>query len=341
MASIRRLHHLQSWFHRGLKALDRVKPLPPPSGPGPWSDVPVSLVIPLHPKDLAVAEHALRHARHHVCHPIEECLILAPPDDRARRFADRHECRFVDENEALGVSLPEVEERLARHGFPRSGWIYQQLLKLGCDQHLKTDHALILDADTLLLRPRVFFDGATLFQDLSHERNHLYRKAHRMLMGTRIRCPFSFVCHHMFLEKRILQSLRQTIEDRTAQSWWEAILALADPALWTETELRSLPFNFFSEYETYANFSLPFYQKVRFRYFMNHGARDFDPAMRNIPWYVKNLPSRYQWASFHSYYREQRGAAEAPEETLSSTAATAATAATAGENRSGMLAGLR
>ena len=45
---------------------------------------------------------------------------------------------------------------LVVNGVDRSKWIYQQFLKWSGDDLAETTHYLVVDADTVLIRPQVF-----------------------------------------------------------------------------------------------------------------------------------------------------------------------------------------
>jgi len=266
------------------------------------SEIPVSIVIPVHPKDIAWARRCISYARKNVLHPIEEVLVVSRPDHGMDDFLKEVGARFVDESSVLPMPLDELKSRLTEHGFSHWNWIFQQLLKLSADGYAKSDHILIIDADTLLLRPRVFKRGNTLHQEFSHERNPNYLSAFSKLFGREEAHRFSFVCHYMFAERRILHAMKEAIKENTGKEWYDAIIDLAAPENWSEEELAQDPFNYFSEYEIYGLFCRSFYDEVNLTYFFNYGAEDYRPDSDDLGVYLKGLPSFYRWASFHSYY---------------------------------------
>ena len=267
-----------------------------------WSDVPLSIVIPLHPKDFWIASYAVKYARRNVRHPVEEVIVISRRSDLILDWVKKEGLRWVDEDSVLRFSKNEVEAQLPEHASLRSSWIFQQLLKFSVDDIVKTDAFLILDADTLLLAPRVFKKDETIWMDYSHERNMLYLKSYNYLLGEKASVFISFVCHHMFAEKQILQALKKKIESQTGKLWDQAIINLASLDLWALKEKETRPFNYFSEYETYGNFAQGWYSDVRTRYFRNHAAKEYDPNGASPDEYVAALPKFFRWASFHSYH---------------------------------------
>lgn len=287
---------------RFLEKIPGVKCLLRPRQSVKRSEVPISLVIPLHPKDIWVAPTCLEFARKNLSHPITEVVIVSKDAPEIQAWVKKEGLRWVDEGKVLSgiekpsqISLPEQAAGL-------ESWVFQQLIKLAADNFVESECFLILDSDTLLLAPRVFKSKDELWLDYSHERNLLYLKGYEALLGSRAGSLVSFVCHHMFGEKKILGELKSAIESKTGQDWSQAILNLVSSEVWTEKEKLIRPFNFFSEYETYGNYCKNHYRRVKVRYFRNHGAKEFRPSQMTPKEYVATLPTYFKWASFHSYY---------------------------------------
>lgn len=270
--------------------------------PKEHSEVPLTLVMPLHPKDLWIAPLAIKYAQKNVFHPIVETLVISAADEGIQEWVSRDGLTWVNENDVLGYSKEEVKVRLPERLHYRAGWIFQQLLKLGIVERLKTEAFLVIDSDTLLLQPKIFLSDGLLRLGYSHERNLLYRKSYRKLLGETCSSLPSHVTHYMFGERKIVQELRKAIENQSGKKWDQAIIEVADSSIWTEKEKKIRPFNYFSEYEAYANFSLAFYSRVKKNYFRSHAGKEFDPQVETPEQYLERLPRFFHWASFHSYY---------------------------------------
>ena len=295
-------------LERGLRGLERWPLMASwlaPTQHTEASDEELTVVMTLHPKDLWIAQEALLFAEKNVLHPIREILIISPDSEEVSQWARGAGYRWVSESEVPTLSLSKIQETLPAYAANRDTWIYQQLLKLAADSLVTTDNYLILDADTLLLQPRVFKKGNQRWLDYSHERNLLYLKSYRHLLGQKPRLWPSYVCHHLFVEKAVLASLKKAIEEKVSLPWAEAIVATAGGDFWTEKDKGINPFNFFSEYEVYNNWLLNQAGDFHFQYFRNHAPREFEPENLDLKAYVSQLPSFYQWASFHSYYRKE------------------------------------
>ena len=278
------------------------------------SDVPLTIMVPIHRKDLWIAPAAVRYALKNVRHPVEEVVVVSRDEESIRAWADADGLRWVNEETILNYTADDIAARLPKHAQDRSRWIFQQLIKFGVEKLIKTEAFLVIDSDTLLLAPKVFKNRETVWIDYSHERNLLYLKGYRELLGEKPGSWVSFVCHHMFAEKKVIDSLKARIEEHTGKKWDDAIVELASSEVWNEGEKEMRPFNYFSEFETYLNFARDFYPEVRTRYFRNHSARGFVPGEVDLDAYVAQLPRFFQWASFHSYHVSKAGAQAAPRE---------------------------
>lgn len=299
---------LSGLFETVLRGLDRV-PWIRDRIVGPealeFSQEELSVVMPLHPKDLWIAKHAVRYARKFIAHPITEILILSPADPEIAKWVKEEGLRWIPEERYCPMSIAEIREALPDHAKNRDKWIFQQLLKLSADQFVRGENFLLLDGDTLLLKKKLFKKEEQRWIDFSHERNKLYLKAFRSLTGLKHYSRVSFVCHHLFVEKTILAELKKQIESQSGVAWFTAIVELANRPVWSERDKTVFPFNYFSEYETYANWVKLKAGGASSHYFWNHAARGYDGRTLDIDSYVENLPQAYQWASFHSYYQKK------------------------------------
>lgn len=217
----------------------------------------IDVLVPAIEKDLRTLPHVIRSVRTHVRHPIGDIVIVAPRKDAIVSLCRSSGWRFVDENSVLPLTKSDIHYRSAR--WERSGWLFQQLLKLSGDTLCRADYFLVIDADTVLLRPHTFHaEGQTTFYTRSWTQPE-YMRMYTRLMGRKASSPRSLVTHYMLFEKDRLRAMKRDIESRHGMSWHQAILAKLN---------RSRQFGF-SEYETYGNFV----------YSQNPGAVQLKPAL--------------------------------------------------------------
>ncbi|MET3211161.1 UNVERIFIED_CONTAM: hypothetical protein ABIC26_004128 [Paenibacillus sp. PvR008] len=201
----------------------------------------IDVLIPAIDKDIATLPLVIDSLRRHVQHRIGTIYIISPQSAGLRRLCARKKCTFVDEKTVLPITKKDIRYGTTR--WDRSGWLYQQLLKMNGDKISKASFFLVIDADTVLIRPHVFRkDGKTIFYYRTWSQPEYFRTYHK-LMGVKAPSPKSFVTHYMLFEKAQLTRLKQVIEARHGIPWYKAIIRSID---------RTKQFGF-SEYETYAN----------------------------------------------------------------------------------------
>jgi hypothetical protein len=203
---------------------------------------PIDVLIPAIEKDLATLPHVIDAVRKYVKHPIREIMIVAPRKQRILDLCAKKGCRFVHEDTVLPITKKNIHYQSKR--WDRSGWLYQQLLKLGGDKVCSSKHYLVIDADTVLIRPHVFKVGnKTVFYCRNWSQDE-YFKTYRKLMGKSRSSRSSFVTHYMLFNKSKVKQLKQAIESKHHSSWYSAIMKSMN---------KSKQFAF-SEFETYGNF---------------------------------------------------------------------------------------
>ncbi|MDT3427230.1 hypothetical protein J2Z22_002781 [Paenibacillus forsythiae] len=202
----------------------------------------IDVLIPAIEKDLATLPHVVDAVRKHVKHPIRSVMIVAPRKPRILDFCRRKDCTFIDENTVLPLAKKDIHYR--SRTWERSGWLFQQLLKLGGDKLCTADYFLVIDADTVLIAPHRFrLNGKTVFYCRNWSQPE-YFVTYRKLMGKKAVRPSSFVTHYMLFERSRLARMKREIESRHGVPWHSAILRSIN---------RSRQFGF-SEFETYGNY---------------------------------------------------------------------------------------
>lgn len=212
------------------------------------SEEEIDVVIPIVKKDLHILPLCLEGVRKCVCHPIRHIYIVAKSSEEVKEFCITNDAIFVDETSVFGFAPHALNIRVGNgEGFDRSGWLFQQLLKLSgrigtCNNYL------CIDADHVLIRPHVFMSrqNKTVFYMSYEEHLPYYRNIQRLLPGTKL-ASLSYVDHKMLFNKPLLSQLHKALEANTAiegSTWYEKIINSYD----------RMEFAGFSEFETYGNF---------------------------------------------------------------------------------------
>lgn len=205
------------------------------------SSDPIDIIIPMIPKDMDVLPFCLKGLRENVANKIENIYIVSPYDKSLSDYCNQEGIIFVDENDVLGYSAKDVNF-VTEKGENRSGWIFQQFLKLAGNIG-KCQKYITIDSDHILINRHVFLtdDNKHVFYR-STEFHIQYHIINKKLLG-KFRVPlFSYVAHKMIFDKNELENLKSIIERRTGKRWDKAILNNLDKE-------AGAPF---SEFEFYA-----------------------------------------------------------------------------------------
>ncbi|ULO07307.1 hypothetical protein H1230_31055 [Paenibacillus sp. 19GGS1-52] len=246
----------------------------------------IDVLIPAIEKDLATLPYVIDAVRAQVKHPIGRILIVAPKQQRILDFCQTKGCTFINENSVLPLTKKDIHYR--SRTWERSGWLFQQLLKLNGDKLCTADYFLVIDADTVLIAPHRFrAKGKTLFYSRNWSQPQ-YFVTYRKLMGRKVAAKSSFVTHYMLFERTKLARMKKEIEAKHHMPWYSAILHSMD---------RSKQFAF-SEFETYGNYLYSTDRSgMAIRKALNKGlhmnAGQLSKAQRN------KLAEKYRSLSFH------------------------------------------
>lgn len=254
------------------------------------SDEPIDVVIPVTEKDLDTLPLAIEGVRRHATNRIAAIYIVARDTEAIRGFCRERGVVFVDETSVLGYTPQHLALTVCDPPIDRSGWLFQQLLKLS-GRIGDSPWFVVIDADHVLLRPHTFVcaDGRSVLYR-SAECHAPYYDNIRTLLRTNITSHLSYVAHKMVFNRKALEQLRADIERANAgMRWDEAILNSID-----RNNISG-----FSEFELYGNW-LPSSGKIH-RPWRNHHypashLADNDTLERRYGW-------KYAAVTFPSYLK--------------------------------------
>ena len=230
MSQLRKIRYrLFSWKH-----FPELKP----------SKEPIDVVRPIIAKDLHILPLCMEGVRRQVAHPIQDIYIVAPAQEEILQFCKKENLQFVDETTIFGFA-PKVlniqyQDRKGQI-HDRSGWLFQQLVKLS-GRVGTCQYYLCIDADHVLIRPHVFLtnEGKTVFYMSYEEHQPYYDNIHRLIPGLTLD-TLSYVAHKMLFDKEQLERLHQTLG---GENWVKTVLDYYDRQSHAG----------FSEFELYGNF---------------------------------------------------------------------------------------
>ncbi len=250
------------------------------------SDLRLDVVIPLADADREVLPVSVASVRRNLAHPLGTIYAVTRAGSLAAETASELGCTVIDEDSLLPLRRADIDYRVGT--MDRSGWLFQQLIKLSADAIAVEDHILLLDADTVLVRPQSFTLRGEIVLLQSGEYHGNYFSACEDVLGIAPSSHLSFIAHHMVVNRRSLAALKHEMELGREVAWWQAILNVCDLSC----------ASCFSEYELYGNFELR-RRSVPRRWWMNAALpRDRLLTIENLEW---QLGSRYRTVSFHHY----------------------------------------
>lgn len=263
------------------------------SMPKPAGGITLDVVIPVLEKDLRVLPLCLEGVRRCVNHSLGKIYLVSPESERVFAFCAKNDLIFVEESSVLGYSPRDVRF-VTSSGRDRSGWLFQQLIKLSGALG-DNPYYLVIDADHVLLHPHTFFteDHRYLFYR-SNERHLPYYQNIRRLLGedaTRRPVLFSYVTHKMFFDKARLAALRALIEKKSGKRWDRAIMDSLD-----RTQLSP-----FSEFELYGQY-ISSADKINRPWRTKSMTYDFLDSYENL---YKRYGKRYWAVTFPDYYNKK------------------------------------
>lgn len=202
----------------------------------------IDVIIPIVKKDLPTLPLCIEGVRRCVKNKVSHIYIVAPSIQEIKDYCDTNDLIYVDENSVVGITSKDIN--LVINGNNRSGWIFQQLLKLSGTIGTE-DYYLTVDADHVLIKEHVFLtDKRETVYYMSKERHQCYYDNMRKLCNVKNHAWFSYVDHKMLFSKKRIEELHSYIEKKSGRKWIDAILNSLDR---NETSA-------FSEFELYGNF---------------------------------------------------------------------------------------
>lgn len=165
------------------------------------NDAEIDVVIPIIEKDLKILPLCFEGIKACVNNKIKDIYIVAPRiNEEIIVFCEKHQVKYVDESTVIGITPKDINlmvEGVNGTCINRSGWLFQQLLKLSgnigtCENYL------CIDSDHILVRPHTFVDknNIPVFY-MSAECHEPYYENIRKISSTKKMSYLSYVAHKM------------------------------------------------------------------------------------------------------------------------------------------------
>ena len=251
------------------------------------SNIKVDILIPTIEKDLFTLDFVLDSINKNFFHDIGNIFLISPESNSILALCDKYNCKHIIEDDLGLVNKDNIQYFV--NGVNRTGWIYQQLIKLSADSICNENYIFVLDSDTILTSPQIFQINSKSTLLCSDEFHIPYFETFYKLFGYKAQSSISFVSHQIFFKRERLIEMKNEIEKRHNMPWYNAVISVLD-----KNEASS-----FSEYETYANWMLINYpDELNIEYYFNKTSFSTDVSK-----VLNNLSSEIRSCSFHSYNR--------------------------------------
>lgn len=218
----------------------------------PFSNDPIDVVIPCVEKDLITLNLCIKGIRENGAN-VRRIIIVSNKHltNEAEWFNEaNYPFSWQDVGEALTKYKPFLAAELIQAG-SRTGWYYQQLLKLYAPLVIPdiSPNVLILDADTIFLNRVNFMNeqNGGMYNPGSEYHLPYFQHAARLISGFYKCFPeYSGISHHMIFQKPVIELIMDEVENQCNAPFWKTFCILVDPF----TLLHSGA----SEYEIYFNY---------------------------------------------------------------------------------------
>lgn len=258
---------------------------------------PIDVVIPCHAKDADKLELVIEGIKKNG-NGIRR-IITVSEYQMTPRAEWISETVFPFDKKAIAYAIAHDDEELASDLFDcpvsRAGWIFQQLIKLYAAFVIPeiSSNILVLDADTIFLNPVSFMNDEhePLFNVGSEYHEPYFVHAAKLLDEPysikKLFPEYSGICHHMLLQKPVLEDLFEKIEKKSGKPMWVTLCENVD--------LTEFYGSTMSEYEIYFNFIM---------------SRTDQAHIRPLKWknlcFVRSKPDwyrrmHYHYVSYHSW----------------------------------------
>ena len=207
----------------------------------------MNIVIPIKANDIPVA---LKNMVHYQRYLQFDDLIIITSDKFEGTIGNYKNIKTINEDTLVeGLSFVTLKNYLEqRKAEGRTGWYFQQFLKLGYALTTEEEYYLIWDADTVPIKPiEMFDDNGHPFFDIKTEYHKPYFKTIKELLNLDKTINGSFISEHMIFKTAFVREMIDEIQmTDPSQPWFLNIIDAIDD--------EDLPFSGFSEFETYGTY---------------------------------------------------------------------------------------
>jgi len=259
------------------------------------------VIIPLTKKNLDTIKYTISYIKKNLKH--RNIILIGSAS--IEQECSMKDCKFLDENKVFeNVNYSVIEKLIISKNMyakRRTGWYFQQFIKMSYSMVCEDDYYIVWDADTIPLRSINMFDENSVpYFDVKEEYHKPYFTVLNKLFDGEIKrydVQKSFISEHMLINVQYMKNLIADIERNSkleGHYYFEKIINSIYPF--------DLLKSGFSEFETYGNYVLHTYEdayRIRHLKSLRNGSKYLGtcPAPEKLEWAAKS----YDIISFEKY----------------------------------------
>ena len=149
----------------------------------------IDIIIPTVSKDFALIGNVIGSFSK-LNHEINKIYVVAPQNQEIIDYCSSRNLNFVDEKTVLGYGKEAIDYKV--NGVDRSGWMFQQLIKLSGERVVEMDNYFILDSDTIIADNFSLIENGKWIFYQNEEWHAAYFEAFYKMFGYKTRNTLSF-----------------------------------------------------------------------------------------------------------------------------------------------------
>lgn len=249
-------------------------------------DKKIDIVIPTISKDFDILK-LLVSSLEQVNHTINNIYIVAPLNTEIEQFCKENNIIFINELDVLGFGKDIIDYKV--NNVDRSGWLFQQLLKLSGENFTECEDYLIVDSDTVFVNNNCFIENNKYIFYANEEWHQPYFDSFKKIFGYKAPTNLSLTSHMMIFNHQKLKEMKKELENKHGKKWYEVYISTK-----MDNEQSCI-----SDYDTYANWMLYNYpNNVKVLAFYNKSISRKQLVTLDV---LKDTYSNLKSVSFHSY----------------------------------------
>ena len=248
----------------------------------PISNIEIDVVIPIVEKDLEVVVYTIESIKKLVTHKIGKIYLVGPNQQKIKDFALVHQCEFVEEDKVL--PFPEIK----KYG----NSIVKKFVKLNMDNVVQKDHYLVIDADTIFLRPAVFNKKNIYLINVQRDIVLSSKKIISKILNNKKVYVYDFASNHMLISKKVLNKMKEHIEKIHNDEWYSVVLKSFEK---DQDNTRN-----FSELELYTTYLTEF-TKEKIKFVSNANITIYQNFLESIDRIIPAYAGEYKTLNVHNY----------------------------------------